>query len=172
LGGCIIMRLNVTNILGSGNNTAITFGSDSAGTSVLAFPNTPCFSAQDMSTTKTGSSAARILLYTFTNSNIGNHYNSATGKFTAPISGIYFFSYHMATQAQTSFRNFSGLLRNGLTYIESTQEQNTGSGNADRILAISCLMYLNANDFVECAATAQTLADAGYNSFSGYYIGA
>lgn len=159
------MRLDVTNILGAAGSTAISF----SGTT-LSFPSQPCFSAETVSATKAGSAGGRILRYETVLVNIGNGYNSANGRFTAPQQGLYFIGFNLVVSSST-FRNLSFIQKNGVAYLEATQEQTPGSGQIDRILAASCLIYLNVNDYVEIAATADTAANAGWNTFSGYYIG-
>lgn len=170
MGSCLTMRLNVSNILGSSGETAISFGTDSTGLPILSFPSQPCFSAEYVSATKTGSGNPRVVRYENTFININNHYNSGTGRFTAPLLGLYFISFCMRTTGGSSFRDLATIRLNGVTYLEATQESTPGSGADRRTLVASCLMYLNVSDYVEIYSTADTSEDPG-NNFSGYLIG-
>lgn len=161
------MRLNVTNILGSSGSTAIQFN----GLTHPSFLQTPRFCARLVSATKIGSSTARVIRYETVDINVGNGYNSANGRFTAPQLGLYFISFHMVTNAGGPNRTQSFISRNGIYYIESTQEATPGSGIHQRTLSASCLMYLDLNAYVEIVSTADTAANDGWNTFSGYYIG-
>lgn len=169
MGSCLTMRLDVTNILGSSGSTAITFSSGL--NPITSFPSQPCFSAELVSATKIGSSTGRVVRYENVLVNIGNHYNSSTGRFTAPLLGLYFISFHMVTNTSGGFRTLAVISRNGVNYLESTNEVTPGSGSDQRTLAASCLMYLNTNDYVEIQSTADTAANLGWNTFSGYLIG-
>ena len=57
--------------------------------SFVTMPNQPVFSAYRNGTNVPDST---VIVWTNTTANVGSHYNTANGRFTAPVTGNYFFS--------------------------------------------------------------------------------
>jgi hypothetical protein len=96
--------------------------------------------------------------------NTGSHFNATTGIFTAPVDGVYFFSFSVLNDGAQSFaillnKNGSILTRN---YIES-----------GRALNFACSFYLQANDEIKIVANDADNYRLGsnYTWFSGCLIG-
>jgi hypothetical protein len=110
--------------------------------------------------------------------NTGSHYNSSTYRFTAPISGKYWFSAAGSFWVNGSARQITMQLRvNGGSYISSdchiTQAQ---SNNTHSVAPLSAILNLTAGDYVDLAwegstATVTLYVDNRRCYFSGYLIG-
>ena len=117
-------------------------------------PNRPAFFAMGTSYSwVTGISAGTVLTLDGTKFNIGNHYNTSTYRFTAPISGVYQFN---ATAYVQEAQNNSGvsIALNG-TQVHHTNSAypllsfySQNSSSPDNQGGISTCLQLNANDYI------------------------
>jgi hypothetical protein len=133
---------------------------DSAGR--VTMPYQPAFHAMG-----DGGPLNQDLRFTQTRVNIGSHYNTSNGRFTAPVSGTYLFwwgSVKDATSggARMTFRVNGSALANG--QFSGDGAFNSGSGMT--------LVTLNANDYVTAFydTTGHSIQPA-YGGFCGYLIG-
>ena len=102
--------------------------------------------------------------------NKGNGYNTSTYVFTAPVAGVYWFSYSVWCAQSSTGR--TGFYKNGVAYGRSdypigTRNQASASDNDSASSAIE----LAANDTVDIRAYSSSVDVFGTNYFSGYLIG-
>jgi len=120
-----------------------------------------------------GSSNAEIV-FNVTNNNRGNHFSTSTGRFTAPITGTYFFSFGgMNSSSDTvwyELRVNGGLLTNPHNPYTSVQ-----NGSGFRFVTSQYTLQLNDGDYVSIFTGGTTGGIYGggnnHNHFVGYLIG-
>ena len=93
--------------------------------------------------------------------NIGNCYSTSTGRFTAPVSGIYYASFTFYSN-NTATNPRPAIMKNGALYV-----QDNGSYGK----SISCAVYLNAGDYLTAGAYNSSYpvglyASNGHNRFT------
>lgn len=120
-----------------------------------------------------------------TDFNIGNCYNTSTYRFTAPVTGSYYFAW-IANTATTTWDNPTpagntlsmALYKNG-TWINATTTFTSCTNSGQRIPSGgSAVLYLTANDYVSVGIpeSGGQIGDGNGSSsqrlsFSGYFIG-
>ena len=118
---------------------------DSAGR--VTTPYQPAFNAYISSGTNISNSWVEIVYNNICYNN-GSHYNTSNGRFTAPVSGYYFFSYAL-TFTSADGDGTIGVFING--YYDGTssvsQLSQPSSGSPYHGRSGSGLMYLNAGDY-------------------------
>lgn len=103
--------------------------------------------------------------------NIGNCFNTSTNRFTAPVSGIYLFTFSIYVNVSSAA--WPGIYKNGSQYNVNdavvAYNGNTASG-----VSMSVLMSLAANDYVQVVqrnVSATLTTYGGHSYFSGYLLG-
>ena len=84
-------------------------------------------------------------IYSATAYNVGGHYDTSNGRFTAPIGGFYWFEHRMAMSGGNQSTLEAKVYMNGSEFARSYLDYN-GSTNTDRVQTI---IQLSAGDYVE-----------------------
>lgn len=163
-------RILVDEIYGkTANTSALTI--DSSGRVLM--PQRPAFQAYGVNPASATSSTN--LVFQYTHVNVGNCYSTSTGKFTAPIAGIYYVSASGLGPANTSTTNFTIML-NDASWRRQVFHRDIANGS-DGSLQIDAVMNLSANDTVNINAgsgywdNSQSSTMTSYFGFCGFLIG-
>ena len=166
----------------SGGDTYLTFGTSSAGSvsermridssGRVTMPYQPAFTVKYSSGTF---GTDGIMVFGSDPVNIGNHYNTSTGLFTAPVAGTYLFSWQLLSNEAASNYCYSALRINGTNLYYNQEYQTTGVDtgiSSNGTVSVS----LSANDTVGVWAFGGATAFYGgssgnYTWFSGVCLG-
>jgi len=114
-----------------------------------------------------GNPGVGVILYNFKNYDRNNNYSTSTGRFTVPVTGCYYFTYHYITS--TSPTNLA-MYKNG-TPIGGTYTENNTNAVGYTNPSASIVLSLIVNDYIEIRVVAGTMYGFNYNQFSGFYLG-
>ena len=139
------------------------FAIDSAGR--VTMPYQPYFYA---GSTHSGTYTAGALMpYDTVATNTGNHYNTSTYLFTAPIAGRYLFTVSALNYPNSSIGELYFTV-NGSTYNPLFRDN---SIVAQQSISGSAILNLSANDTVGVQGTLYFYAFVGHGHFSGILLG-
>lgn len=133
-------------------------------------PLQPAFKAYPSSNISV-SSGVTNLTFDSTSYNVGSHYSTSTGLFTAPVAGVYFFE--AATYIASVPDGYYGIRFsvNG----SNAQDAYVRGGFGDCTPAFTFVRYLSANDTVRISSyynsSATIYAGVPASHFSGYLLG-
>ena len=158
-------NLLVQNIKHTNGTTAQTI--DSSGRVTL--PQVPAFMAR-----RTSNQATGVVIFDTALVNQGSHYDTSTGKFTAPVAGVYSFSTVVLSNNDGTDNYFRSEIHiNGTSYAIS---QGYTYLDNDFGSSFSVVASLSANDYVQVVAVTAPVygtsaATSNYTHFSGFLIG-
>jgi hypothetical protein len=142
------------------------------GTGRFTLPYQPRFLAQRSSnqTNFVGSTQSQAVLYDSAVQNVGNHFNTSTGKFTAPVAGMY--AFQASVYSNNTFSQ-AWLVING---SRPSYGDVSVSATGHAIFAATWIFYLAANDTVgyhpyNASSSNQTIyVNSIHTWFKGYLI--
>lgn len=138
------------------------------------FSAIPSFYAY-LSASQTFTHPAEIKFDTVVN-NSGSHYSSSTGRFTAPVTGLYFLETRVLSALDTNGLDIR-FYKNGSLWNDYSgySMAPAGGGNQHRQTHIQGIVSLTAGDYVSVATFATIYAYGsttyGHTSFTGYWVG-
>lgn len=141
---------------------------DAAG--IVTKPNQPSFTGHLTSNQAMTAYQANFLTgWTCpTHGNVGSHFNTSNGRFTAPVTGFYLFTGAVQSNTQSSLH--IAFYMNGVAYESDSW---IDFGNSTLGSELTRIMYLTANQYVNVVAlpTANSNANANRTRFQGYLLG-
>ena len=103
-------------------------------------------------------------------SNIGSHFNTSTGRFTAPVAGTYQFNISLYNNNTGDANHYMSIFVNGSAYNNILGlYQNADSAYPDNTNTLSISIDLNASDYIEIQGTNDVYG--GHSFFNGYLVG-
>jgi hypothetical protein len=140
-------------------------------------PYQPAFRATASSNTNYDTPGTKITVHNTAVFNIGNHYNTATQKFTAPIAGIYIFTLRAWANAGNTTEAGIQILKNGVGQ-GTLRISSTSAGGGYSTLQPMTYLSLAVGDYVEvytenCSASGVIHTSSGdaNSMFAGYLLG-
>ena len=138
-------------------------------------PYHPAFAALGLGNAQVNSYANDLpgaLLFTSVGVNTGSFYNSSTGRFTAPVAGVYYFSWSLLVDnnASTGTVSLASLYKNGATTSFTCYSQSPVGGYYTP-MSQSCVLSLNANDYVHVQGLGGNIHTGSESAFTGFLIG-
>jgi len=178
----ILMRSSATNgswlgLYGNTPGNLNTYNTDTNRTVVertpngeVTLPNQPSFHAHTNASGTTG-----FITFTSTYHNIGSHYDTSNGRFTAPVAGRYLFTFAVLLNPDANGEYCRILFAiNGntsVTYGDTLQDLNFSSLSDYHAITASTILSLSANDYVQIKNDSQFgTYGGGYGNFCGQLL--
>jgi hypothetical protein len=120
----------------------------------------------------TGSASANIWTYNTTNLNRGSHMNLSNGRFTAPVAGVYFFTF--GTIGTTSHTDQDIYLSINGTFLQSAGAARPDDSGAWASMSPGTgVINLSVGDYVQVYSTSSAAYSDGncWLHFRGFFIG-
>jgi len=138
----------------------------------MTVTNQPSFNAYVSGAAWTLNTTNGVVAFNSIRHNVGSHFSTSTYRFTAPVAGNYFFSYHffMYTSYDNDTNTYYGFHKNGSSHLTT----NHGVEGQDGGQSMSAVISLAANDYVTVQKVGGgSISSYGgqYNSFTGHLLG-
>lgn len=116
----------------------------------VTMPYQPMYASSGAPTLSNGTSSGSVFIFNGSYINVGSHYNTGSGRFTAPVSGYYELSYNIGyyTTGSTVIRDFRIQTQvNDANYLNSCfSAANNTAGNDHGTWSRTQVIHLNAGD--------------------------
>jgi hypothetical protein len=152
-------------------NTVERLGIDSSGR--VTMPYQPSFSCYKNGTLTETSGYTRVGSWT-ENHDQGGHFDNSTGRFTAPVSGKYFFAFSAMHSGNVNGDVQFNIYKNGGPYQGSNDTADGSNWDQCTVVAV---VAMAANDYVEpyaysnTTSTRELVYSGRYSGWHGYLIG-
>jgi hypothetical protein len=153
----------------NGNSWKNPLNIDTAGR--VTMPYQPAFTVYTTAST----SVSNIIQFGGVQFNVGSHFNTSTGVFTAPVAGKYWFYWHLLTDRTTNIgEGYIDLYKNS-AYHYRNYEYKEASGNTHVEFKGGVILDMAANDTVHLyygyTVFGNIIANFHHCKFSGHLIG-
>ena len=125
---------------------------------------------------KAGRSAGAVnnntdIVFDYAYYNNGNHYSTTTGKFTAPVDGVYVLTFNILTNPVAGSQDDIGIYKNNTSTVLA-KVRSHGDRAAYNTVSTTIVENLSANDTVYARVINGEVygASAEWTQFSGYQI--
>jgi hypothetical protein len=140
----------------------------------LTKPYTPAFYANKSAVFSTDYTD---IVFDTVRTNVGSHYSSSNGKFTAPVTGVYFFSFGSLIDTSTASTDYAylDLTINGSRKSHYRTHTSYNNSRNYEPLTWTGVVELTSGDEVtvqgEFGGSSSTYGGSSYTFFSGYLLG-
>ena len=149
-------------------------------------PNRPSFYAYPSADFECGTGSGTTRIFGETLHNQGGHYSTSTGRFTAPVAGLYFFHSNIATASETNVivymsAEVSATLGGVTTRFGGGWSEKDSSTNTHHKVSNTVILEMAVGDYamfshesnvsLTILGTSSGSATPRYTYFMGYLIG-
>lgn len=118
-----------------------------------------------------GTASAGTIIFNIENFDTNNNYDNTTGRYTAPISGFYFFSVNTSQSVTAAPQDPQVTIRkNGAGTYGYSHFVNMYNGASSGSANTTALMQLNAGDYVTVVTSRDLDSNGTGNNFSGFLV--
>ena len=171
---------NIAGQIGGGGTDDLRF-SNAAGATTMQVkdgrvlkPLHPCFSVRGANSGSQNMTASDYIAFRnvqTVHTNVGSHFDSSTGRFTAPIAGNYLFGFAFRYDGMGASYFYASIYKNGNTYMSRQLSTVTG---AYLHATTSAIVPLSASDYVtvNCRSNSDSSVTLdGDSNFYGFLLG-
>lgn len=171
LSGTIDMYMGTAQTVTTGSDVSMdkVFSIDSSGR--VTTPYQPVFNSY-RNLNVFSMSTYSVIPVNATRLNVGNHFNESLNRFTAPVSGSYYF--YFRTIMRGNYNNaWLYFTKNGSTVAGSNSHLTTNEGSNWHFFETSTIVYMSAGDYVQVANGSVSTEYHGndWMTFAGHLIG-
>lgn len=120
-------------------------------------------------------SSLALLTFDTKNFDTGTNYDTSTGKFTAPVTGFYFFNWQVLSTTTGNgytaalYKNGVEIARGSDVFINGTPFLTVGTGGGTKLVSASATDYFQI--YIQSDATrAGSVTNSGWNYFEGFLL--
>jgi hypothetical protein len=115
--------------------------------------------------------ASSVFLFNNVVHNIGGHYSTSNGRFTAPVAGVYQFSFHSIYTGNAG-NDWISIRRNATRISGGDYHFSTTPGTQWDTIGGSLNLYLSIGDYVTMVAGTEHVYHGGtWSNFGGHLVG-